>query len=138
MAESETVPAVGENVVLDELLHDMFTTALEGGIGYWSAATSYRQTNPDGSPDLAGFYADIVDAPDSYDFEPVRVDRDTIARGFLRIMDPEAKFGSRHRLAALFHARAAGLTDEQVYIDFDAEDADVIVQLGVFGQLVYG
>lgn len=44
-----------------EMLCDLFTTALEGGIGYWSSASAYHWSNDDGTPDLDGFYAEIED-----------------------------------------------------------------------------
>jgi hypothetical protein len=132
-----TSPGFGARPELDELFHDTFVTALEGGIGYWSAAASYHWGDDDGAYDREGFYADIVDAefPDDADnayFPPTRIDRTVIARGFDRILGGEIEINPklRDQIVSGYHAPD--------HADFDAEVADVIVQVGLFNEIVYG
>ena len=111
------------------LLNDLFVTALEGGISYWSEARSYHWSTG-GRPDYTNFYAEIVDFEDGD--RVYRIDRSVISRGY--------------KLATTTHADKIGWsTDTPPFIvtqdcnwDFDASDADAIVQLGLFGDVVYG
>lgn len=111
----------------DELLHTIFVTAMEGGIGYWSTCTGYRWSK-DGAgdtEDLEGFYANIEDVEE--DSKPHRIDRDTIIKGVAKLLtSTECRW-----LAEKFF----GDLDD---IDLDAGDADIIVQLALFGTVVYG
>ena len=112
-----------------QTLHYLFTTALCGGIGYWSCATAFHWSL-DGEDDLDGFYADVEeteeDAPVAH-----RIDADTILRGLVHFSQPGE--GYRHVRAV---ARAVLAGDDEV--DYDAEVADCIVQAGLFGEVVYG
>ena len=116
----------------DNLFHDIFTTALEGGINYWCQCSAYHWSNED----LRGFYADVEDVEDEDEDGNCRqyfIDRSVIAKGY--------------RLATTDYAERISwssgdnpplvITDETDW-DFDALDADVIVQLGLFGDVVYG
>ena len=114
-----------------QTLHYLFTTALEGGIGYWSVCTKYHwRLLPSGEYDLDGFFATVeeteVRAPVAH-----RIDADTILRGLLYFAQPGE--GYRHVRQV---ARAVLLGDDEV--DYDADDADAIVQAGLFGEVVYG
>lgn len=118
----------------DEYLLDIFTTALEGGIGYWSLCTKYHWSN-DGEPDHEGFYAKIIENNDDANpdgGDPHTIDRDTIAYGL--------ELG-----ATTWRDRLSWSTGPPPFIigrdtdwDFDAGDADMIVQLGLFEDVVYG
>lgn len=80
-------------------LHGVFTTAMEGGIGYWSAATAYHWGTDGGVKvvsDLDGFYADIVPSADEgewgvfdgdEDKKALHIDIDVIARGVTRFKE---------------------------------------------------
>ena len=113
-----------------QALFYLFVTALEGGIGYWSAASAYRWALPTGEPDLDGFYAVVEeteeDAPVAH-----RIDADTILRGLVHFSQPGE--GYPHVRAV---ARAVLAGDDEV--DYDAEVADCIVQAGLLGEVVYG
>ena len=130
----------------DEFFHTVFTTALEGGIGYWAASENYHiwlDKRPGGrlsetKPDLAGFYSDIVPAEDEDDFKPVRIDRAIIAKGYT-LATTGAEEGHtkwRDRIRWSSGDKPPMIPNEDW--DFDADDADVIVQLGLFGTVVYG
>jgi hypothetical protein len=140
------IPPAGENAHVDQMLHDVFVTALEGGINYWASVNSYHWTTNgelDGK-DLTGFHAVIEDAdPGTNDdfATPLTIDRNTIAEGFGRLTTGPVKFmpePQRHMFLAMLHARLAGFDEYHIDIDYDAGDADNLVQVGLFGEVVYG
>ena len=108
----------------DEFLRDVLTTAIEGGVTYWSRVSEYQWDNP--NPNQV--YAVLVET-EVYDHEPEehRVTLDTVVTGIQRVLaKPQLRLG----LAAHIFALDAG--------DIDADDADVIVQMGLFDQVIYG
>jgi hypothetical protein len=113
----------------DQLLLDLFTAALEGGIGYWSAAARYKWMLPDGTEDRQGFNALIVE--DDVGDEHL-IDRSVMVRGLTL-----AATDWRDRLAWSTEPPPVVITEETEW-DYDAGDADMIVQLGLFGDVVYG
>ena len=137
MAETQTQPAtVPATVTLTcsvdkQTLFYLFSAALEGGIGYWSVCTKYHWSLPGGSReyDLDGFFADI-ELPDEDD-APHRIDAQTILRGLQFFAQPGEGYKHVRQVA-----RAVLLGDED--LDYDAGDADCIVQAGLFGEVVYG
>jgi hypothetical protein len=123
---------------LDQLLLDLFTTALEGGINYWSHCTTYHwSTSQDdltlgvGLEDHQGFYADIIDADD--EATDYRIDRKVLAKGY-RL----ATTTWRDRLDWSSGEKPPLVVGPETDWDFDASDADMIVQLGLFEDVVYG
>jgi len=123
----------------DQLLYDLFTTALEGGIGYWSAAQSYHRLDSHEEEDLRGFYSDCLDRIEEEESDtPVtvqfRIDRALMLRGYrLACGEWRSKITWSTAKPPLPHD-AAGIEDW----DYDAGDADCIVQLGLFGEVRYG
>jgi hypothetical protein len=109
---------------------DIFVTALEGGIGYWSEAESYHIWLPDtDEEDTTGFYADIIDVEDDVKYH---IDIKVLRKGY-------------GLAASTFRNKIAWSTTPPPLVwtkdtdwDFDAGDADCIVQLGLFGEVVYG
>ena len=127
---ADHTPSVRAVTDQDKALADVFTTALEGGIGYWSVCSRYLWSI-DGTLDgqARDFIAVIQDTEDD-DREYV-IDRGVIARGIR-----EAK---KRGNWAEYHARALndltfGKWDD---LDFDADTADLIVQMGLFGEYRY-
>ncbi len=117
--------------VSKETLFNVFVTALEGGIGYWSVCTKYRWALPDGSEDLDGFHAVIEETESREDTPPVhRIDAKVIVRGLKHFATPGSGYNDV-RAACL-----ALLAGEDA--DYDAVVADCIVQAGLFGEVVYG
>lgn len=109
----------------DTMLQDVFTTALEGGIGYWSQALTYHWSDEKPSE----FFADIVDVED--DDQEWHIDISVIRRGLdLMLGDLPQSDYQRHAVLDLGY----GFEDA----DYDADTADAIVQMGLFGELVYG
>lgn len=162
-------------------LHSVFTTALEGGIGYWSEAGTYRWSKPenytkviDGQAfkgshdveDIDGFHAvlysteedwgvtevyqpqynspegPVVHLPEESQNQPLYVGIDVVERGVEMLVDkviaatksedPDAPF-SRTYLRQFVEA---WLSDGEMG-DYDADGADLAIQLGLFGEVVY-
>lgn len=101
-------------------LIDVYTCALEGGIGYWATCSSYRW-----SSDPRAAIEDIAG-------DPHVITLDTIARGVNAIVRGAAPIPEeqRSRLAAAARTNSADTVD--------ASDADAIVQTALFGSPVYG
>jgi hypothetical protein len=119
-----TTPTAKQQLVLD-----VFTTALEGGIGYWSQATSYHWLNGE-DEDYEGFYADIIEV--DAEQQQHRIDAGVIRKGLRAYALGQG--GTEHRIKPPLVVTADNVEDW----DFDAEDADIVVQLGLFGEVVYG
>lgn len=141
--------------------HYMFTTAIEGGINSWAAVEEYQWWKPDqsGVEDLDNFYAILESSEDDWgvgrayiseqratmditETQSLRLDLHVMQRGWRlfveKVMaavdseDPEAPFSRAYfRLAIVQY-----LTDLQDG-DSDADVADLVVQLGLFGEHVY-
>ena len=115
----------------NQFLCDVFITAIEGGINYWAEVESYgwygRMT--DGS-----FYAWVVEF-EKDDAEAVRVDIDVIARGFARLPAWLLRqgFAKDHYFWQAIEANRSNGEDG----DFDSSVADIIVQLGLLGEVRY-
>jgi hypothetical protein len=125
-----------------EFLSDIITTALEGGVGYWSVATAYEWFDPTtsggtatpGPNGTANAYATIHETEgDDAIGPPLLVDVDAIARalGIMRKGTPEG--WNAQDVARCLAASAANDAG-----DIDAGDADCIVQVAVLGSVVYG
>ena len=112
---------------LTETFHDEFVTAIEGGIGYWSGVHEYDW-------DRADWFAVIED------IEGVqhRVTEDTIRLGFRLLADGGQDVGATLRAAARSLVYSGGKDTEAWEHVQDADTADVVVQYGLFGKLIYG
>ena len=121
----------GADMNRDHLYHGIFTTALEGGINYWCDVLNYHWSfgTPDYIEDLDGFGADILPYENGSD-EILVIDRNVIARGYNLAAKTNGVHWSIER-PPLF------ITEDTDW-DYDAGDADCIVQLGLFGEVVYG
>jgi hypothetical protein len=127
----------------ESFLADIVTTAVEGGINYWARVSGYRWHSPDmadgggsAEPSPAGggnAYCTVHEMGDEE--EPIaehKLTIDTIAHAFTVARDPDVKINPGYR-AKLIELSLGG--DD---VDYDAGDADNLVQLGLFGELVYG
>lgn len=138
------VPEFGVNPLIDQMLWDVFVTALEGGINDWAACETYRCFKDDNTTDnLDGFFADIIDAdypkgdPDA-EFPPTRIDRALMAKSFERVAAGPVEGwheSYRGKFLVMLQARLAN-TDADV--DYDAYDAQGLVQVGLLGKVVFG
>lgn len=158
--EAGEAEAIVEISPRDQAYLDIFITALEGGIGYWSQCQLYLWTDESGHPDPKGFHAKIIETEQTWDEStwlpgvcigqaslpdysgelhdhPVfRVDRKVIAEGVKRFIAKQKEMGR----AGSHFGRAAVCLDWGKWddLDIDAMIADEIVQLGLFGEAVYG
>jgi hypothetical protein len=117
---------------------DLFTTALEGGIGYWSECSQYHWSNEshDGRvvrEDHKGFYAVITESEEDDGDHEHTINREVMARGYRHATSAEW----RNKLA-WSSAKPPLVVGPDTDWDYDASDADMIVQLGLFGTVVYG
>lgn len=104
----------------DQFLRDILTTAVEGGINYWAAFTAVERNE---DLDVIGFEGcDIED--DETRFSCVLSD---VVTGLGKVTSGEFE-----------HAELLGYVLEQDACMIDADFADTIIQLGLFGEIVYG
>jgi hypothetical protein len=119
--------------ITDEMVDDILTAALEGGITYWADAAKIIGDWPDGK---SRYGADPSDS-DLFLSEVLTHGSD------VAIHEPEEdtwhtltlakmKRGIRHA------AKQYGKTPLALYEDHDAGVADNIVQYALFGELIYG
>ena len=115
-----------------QFLSDVFTIALEGGIDYWAVVTQYHHSEED-KEDL-DFYAIVSDCCEGDEtFPDSRIDKNIIRKGINEIINNKnLKISEtiRARIKEASRFNNAGL--------IDAGDADCIIQVGLFGELVFG
>ena len=103
-----------------EFLQEVLTTAVQGSITYWAESKLYGTE-----------VYELTSAMDPADFEPCAFSVGSIAMGIRRAL--ERNNCAKHiwtQISNAVHYQDAG------YIDADC--ADVIVQLAVFEEIVYG
>jgi hypothetical protein len=121
----------------------LLVTAVEGGINYWATIQKYHHSNPDGSDDVKGAYAALVDRVAQEDEGKTvryRLTPDIMARGLAKLARGEATFGGRamdDKAIAYYAKMLKEIATGDA--DFDASDADNIAQAGLFkGDVIYG
>lgn len=110
-----TIPAQ-ELQLTEQFVKDIMVTAVEGGIGYWSCLTDVVRDADLNVLSIEGH--DIEDEEEEF-----KADLKTIVLG-LQMAVSEGRY-----IDAIKNDDAGEL---------DADDADIILQLGVFGEVVYG
>lgn len=109
----------------EQFIQDILGTAIEGGINYWA---NYQTINKIDKPeDIIGWWYESVHIIDE-DGNSYVIDKNTIIKGINMIVKRNAE-----RDKALILANRTNGDDG----DFDALDADKIVQFGLYGKLVY-
>lgn len=112
----------------EQFLDDVVTTALEGGIGYWSVCSAYEW---DGVPARAQIQE--FDEDTGEECGPLmEVDRALIRKGIKGILSGEG------RISPIIQSYVQDADKNNDAGDVDADVADCIVQFGLFGKLVYG
>lgn len=113
-----------------EFLSDCFVTAFEGGIGYWSQTDNYNH-----EAGTATLY-EIGDEPDESKWPVHSVTFDTIAKGLNRIAtgNPESLALNQGYIRDIRKANRLNEWDSNM----DAIHGDVILQVGLFGKVIYG
>lgn len=130
-----------------QFLTDVFTTALEGGVNYWASVREYRHTE---SPRAVLVrLEDLVFDEHLFAWVPTEgaeklvVDLDVIARGVNRIAatgeDQKEYLREEDRLlvAAASRENDMGPADMR-HGDIDAAIAELILQVALFDEVVYG
>lgn len=152
------------NTVTEHVGHVLLCTALEGGIGYWARAYDIERVNF--SEDDWGYnsvtlveFEDAMIALDATTtwFDPFSGLDEAFERNDPTLADSTHKVTAEGLLLTFRRAvtgedellnRAIGMQrimrwafavkDDPVWPDLDAEDADVLLQVHIFGEIVYG
>ncbi len=124
----------------EQYAKDVFDTAIEGGINYW--ADIYEVSNDEGR----GWYAKLTVSDDYYDDGAGSVlDWWTVMSGTQRLATQPEGSGVNYEAGSLISQvvavlkEAAETDDYEKFLNmYDVEWADIIVQYGLFGELVFG
>ena len=116
------------------LLRDIIVTACEGGIGYWSQLEFYNgPAISDGTLDLLRIRVVEYDGPDGSEFgEWMTLSLDKVAKGINTLLE---KFPMS---VAAKNIMGAVVGYEAGNFDYDADDADMVIQCALLGDIVYG
>ena len=101
----------------DQLILDILTTAIEGGSNYWIESCNLDRNDSD----LSVTKAEI----NTHDGEMFIADKNTIISGIKMMLNSDSNFMIGIALNIILHE------------DYDACDADNILQYGMFKELVY-
>lgn len=119
----------------NQFIHDVFVTACEGGINYWADIKFYRWSlgkQFQYKKDLENFRADICDMEDEN--KEFLINKEVIEKGFSLILA-----GPVEGLHECYRGPLMSCIQTNNEDGFmDAESADWIVQLGLFGEVIYG
>lgn len=113
-----------------QFLSDVLSTAVEGGVQYWAEVLSYAWNDQEVGRQ-ANASATLTDKEED-DGKVFTVTLDTIAKGW-GLYQGTSISGREYGKQAQLANRTNGEDG-----DFDADIADQIVQLGLFGEVVYG
>lgn len=110
----------------EQFIQDILVTAIDDGIEYWA---NYQSINRIDKPeDILGWWYESAHILDE-DGDSYVIDKNTIIKGINMIV----KRNAERDKALILANRTNGYEG-----DFDALDADKIVQFGLFGSLIYG
>lgn len=118
--------------VPEQLLLDVLTTAVEGGINYWADFVSVSRLQPDLSVNNVRLRPREEDAELAVDDEVFQITHLRIGQAMQLVVSGDVLVRDDIRRAVL-HAIA-----DPDNADIDAEAADVLVQVACFGEIVYG
>jgi hypothetical protein len=110
----------------EQFLADVIITAVEGGTGYWATAADYHWSDDEPTTTRVKL------TPEDDREAEYLVDIDVIAKGISEIKREVHSCRSDIRESIL-----AGDRDNDAGV-IDADGADVIVQIALFGEVVYG
>lgn len=131
--------------ISDELCASIMCTALEGGIGYWCKAGGIVRTGTRAERDAGSdwsyvsFIAHDTEADEPYtgedaSFQPSMVSYTTIRQGIEALFQPTTKVRADIRESVLRDI----MSQPEIEGNIDSEAADVVVQLGLLGSIVFG
>ena len=118
------------------LLRDIIITACEGGIGYWSQLETYHGPNiSDGVEGALPLRVREVEyeGPDGGEYgEWMTLGLEETAKGIGILLEKYPQSVAAKNIAGAVIGYAAG------DFDFDASDADMVIQCALLGDAVYG
>lgn len=126
----------------EQFLSDIITGAVEGGTGYWAQVSQYQYVMDgelhvytgheiDGGATRATLH-EINDDETGYKPDGLAVTTDTIEAGIAKLAERQVQVNAR----MLDHILEANKENDATNID--ADDADIIVQVALLGEIVYG
>lgn len=130
------------HAVTDENVQDVIDTAALGGITYW--ATEPTEEEFAGLPD--GKEYTIVEGSDDTFFGGGReiegvhyLSKDDVREAYRKLLDPEQKHVNRRIHGYIVQSWVGGEDGQGIDAgQIDADTADVIVQVAIFDEVVYG
>ena len=123
---------------------DIAITAAEGGINYWAQIVRYHPIRDDGEGWVDPDTNESIDVHDEYVFYTIEFEnpKDDEPYGRLRFDITPALLRRGVEIALkdkpLRSDLLEQLSDRETWDEMDSELADCIVQLGVFGEVVFG
>lgn len=132
-----------------EFLGDIITTAVEGGTGYWAQVSQYQWTERDGSVrrgvgavvtegagagETRATLHEMNDDGDGYKAEGLDLTIDKVATAIGKLVRGEVK----HYTAGTVFDSIKMANEENDAGEIDADGADVIAQVALLGEVVYG
>lgn len=114
----------------EKFLADILTTCIEGGSHYWLAAVLEIERG-EGLRVLSARLVADDDEDEAVLSHGRTVDLKTIEAGIAKSKDRNVQLGRHVRKAILF-------ADVEEEADLDSSEADCVLQLGLFGEVVYG
>ena len=105
--------------VSSQTIQDLFITACEGGVNYWCDINDYDYKNTTATYDIKE-----QGLPSEFSKQGAISDK-TIVAGIKALQDMNTSF-SRAALADIINE------------EFDAETGDIVLQLGLFGNVIFG
>ena len=123
------------NVVVDvpnRFLDDILTTAFEGGNTYWLDSVTIK-TKPD-TPHKNLFNSDIISMGGALVLTSIDNDRGVLTKK--RLLNAIEWYINKYQSKKHWYSESN--TGLDVLEDYDAQDADTILQYALFGEVVYG
>jgi hypothetical protein len=111
----------------EQTARDILTTAIKGGTGYWAWVSEIVRTDELDVTSVK-FHANEED-----DFEPKTITSADVKAAIRKLATEDVKYGANYKAVA-----RALMFDGSMEADYDAGDADGIVQVAMFGEVVYG
>lgn len=152
MTTEHTISINTAVVVTEKMLQECLVTAVEGGINYWAWVDS--EWNETVWGDNGTFTVDIREHDDDdeveiFGFASVHVTKavgpkhtintEVVLRGFQKILSGEVECGLRDQiLDSINESGDYRVHAADRYFGGDSLECDCIVQVGLFGEIVYG
>lgn len=115
---------MNRNLITNDIMNYVFTDGIETSISYWAKITDYGVSNLCAKLELieeVEFYDNVFD-----------VNISTVKKGFDKLFDfVEGDNVSKSKWALR-------VLNNFINEDYDAEDCDIVFQLGVFNDVIFG